>query len=104
VSEEQKVDFVFTLPFGSASEAKIDQMMKAMGPLSADMSGQDACNYYYAPIRKVCVEAGLEEVEQSPIGALWRGTMPQVMAAAMALPDWAQGFAWPVKDDEQPES
>jgi hypothetical protein len=103
MSEEQ-VDFVFTLPFGSANEAKIDQMMKAMGPLSADMSGQDACNYYYAPIREACVEAGLEEVEQSPIGALWRGTMPQVMAAAMALPDWAQGFAWPVLPDEQPDA
>ena len=104
MSEEQKVDFVFTLPFGSAGAAQIDQMMEAMGPLSADMSGQDACNYYYAPIRKVCVEAGLEEVEPSVIGALWRGTMPQVMAAAIALPDWAQGFAWPVLPDEKSDA
>ena len=103
MSEEQKVDFMFTLPFGSAGAAQIDQMMEALGAPNPDMPAEDACNHYYAPIREVCVGAGLEEVEQMTIGALWRGTMPQVMAAAMALPDWAQGFAWPVLPDEQPE-
>jgi hypothetical protein len=101
---ETMLNFMFTLPFGSAGAAQIDQMMEVVGPLSAEMSGQDACNHYYAPIREACVEAGLEEVEQLSIGALWRGTMPQVMAAAMALPDWAQGFAWPVLPNEQPDA
>lgn len=101
---ETMLNFMFTLPFGSAGAAQIDQMMEALGAPNPDMQADDSCNHYYAPIRKVCVGAGLEEVEQMTIGALWRGTMPQVMAAAMALPDWAQGFAWPVLPDEQPES
>lgn len=101
---EIMLEFMFTLPFGSAGAAQIDQMMEALGAPSAERSGVELCNDYYAPIREACVGAGLEEVEKMIIGALWRGTMPQVQAAVMALPDWAQGFAWLVKDDEKPES
>jgi hypothetical protein len=101
---EIMLEFLFTLPFGSAGAAQIDQMNEAIAAPSAEMPGVELCNHYYAPIREACVGAGLEEVEKMTIGSRWRGTMPQVMAAVMALPDWAQGFAWPVIDDEQPES
>jgi hypothetical protein len=101
---ETMLNFMFTLPFGSAGAAQIDQMMEALGAPNPDMPETEVINHYYAPIREACAGAGLEEVEQMVIGSIWRGTMPQVMAAAMALPDWAQGFAWPVLPDEQPDA
>ena len=100
----EQLEFLFTLPFGSENMAQIDQMINSVERPTDDMPETEVGNHYYAPIRKACVDAGLVEVEQMVIGAIWRGTMPQVQAAVMALPDWAQGFAWRVKDDEEPES
>lgn len=103
MSSEEQLEFLFTLPFGSENTTKIAQMMESVEQPTDEMPGAEIVNHYYASIRKACVDAGLVEVEPMTIGAIWRGTMPQIIAAVMALPDWAQGFAWRVKDDEEPE-
>jgi hypothetical protein len=78
------------------SEAAFQQ---AYGDDAEDFRGDaDAANRMYEPISDAANDAGLEYVEESTYGAIWRGTDAQFAACVEALPGWAKRYASKVEE------